>query len=68
MLYGSPTFADALTAAGIVDEYRIMLFPTVVGTGARLFAGVADAAFTLEGVITTTTGVAVLTYRRADAR
>jgi dihydrofolate reductase len=68
LLYGSPSFADALTAAGTVDEYRIMLFPTVVGSGARLFAGVADTAFGLEGVITTSTGVAVLTYRRADAR
>ena len=67
LLYGSPTFADALTAAGLVDEYRIMLFPTVVGSGARLFAGVSDTAFGLEGVVTTSTGVAVLTYLRSDA-
>jgi dihydrofolate reductase len=49
LLYVSPTFADALTAAGLVDEYRIMLFPTVVGSGARLFADVSDTAFGLEG-------------------
>ena len=67
LLYGSPTFADALTAAGLVDEYRIMLFPTVVGSGARLFAGVSDTAFGLEGVVTTSPGVAVLTYLRSDA-
>jgi dihydrofolate reductase len=66
LLYGGPTFADALTAAGLVDEYRIMLFPTVVGSGARLFAGVSDAACGLGGVITTSTGVAVLTYLRSE--
>ena len=58
--------AAAMTAAGLVDEYRIMLFPTVVGSGARLFADVSDTAFGLEGVITTSTGVAVLTYLRSD--
>lgn len=66
LVYGSPRFADALTAAGIVDEYRIMLFPTAVGSGTRLFAGISEAAFHLDGVITTSTGAAVLTYCRHD--
>src|SRR5438552_2455644 len=35
LVYGSPTFADALTARRLIDEYRIMTFPTVVGSGAR---------------------------------
>jgi dihydrofolate reductase len=65
LVYGSPTFGDALTAAGLIDEYRIMLFPTVVGSGARLFTDVKDTALQLNGVITTNTGVAVLTYARA---
>jgi dihydrofolate reductase len=66
LLYGSATFADALTRASMVDEYRIMVFPTVVGSGARLFADVTDAAFDLGGVTTTSTGVAVLTYLRSS--
>ena len=65
LIYGSPTFSDALTAQGLIDEYRIMLFPTVVGSGARLFAGVKDTSLVLTGVITTSTGVAVLTYHPA---
>src|SRR6266480_6182305 len=38
LIYGSCTFADALTRAGLIDEYRVMVFPVVVGNGARLFA------------------------------
>src|SRR5258706_4137019 len=62
LVYGSQTFADALTAKGLIDEYRVMLFPTVVGAGARLFTAVTNTALRLSGVVTTSTGVAVLTY------
>jgi dihydrofolate reductase len=65
LVYGSQTFADALTARGLIDEYRIMLFPAVVGSGTRLFTDVKNTDLELAGVITTSTGVAVLSYRRA---
>jgi dihydrofolate reductase len=66
LLYGSPTFADALTMAGLIDEYRLMVFPVVVGTGTgnRLFAHATIGILNLRNVITTTTGVAILTYTR----
>jgi dihydrofolate reductase len=35
---GSITLVHALIAAGLVDEYRLFLYPVVVGGGARLFA------------------------------
>ncbi|MEX2458905.1 MAG: dihydrofolate reductase family protein [Actinomycetota bacterium] len=35
---GSSQIAHALAEAGLVDEYRLMIHPIVVGTGKRLFA------------------------------
>jgi dihydrofolate reductase len=62
LVYGSQTFADALTAKGLIDEYRVMLFPTVVGAGARLFVAVTNTSLCLSGIVATSTGVVVLTY------
>jgi dihydrofolate reductase len=37
---GGPTTANAYLAAGLVDELRLQLAPTVLGSGLRLFDGV----------------------------
>jgi dihydrofolate reductase len=34
---GSPGLAHRLAAVGLVDEYRLLVMPEVVGTGVRLF-------------------------------
>jgi dihydrofolate reductase len=45
---GSASIVHALAAADLVDEYRILLFPSVLGTGIRLFPeGSAPAHFRL---------------------
>ena len=39
---GSLTLVPALVAAGLVDEYRLMVYPYVAGEGTRLFESPVD--------------------------
>jgi len=39
LIAGSATLVRALTDLGLVDEYRLMVFPLILGTGKRLFDG-----------------------------
>lgn len=41
-LHGSPTLAQALAAAGLVDRYHLLVFPLLLGSGKRLFANDGD--------------------------
>jgi dihydrofolate reductase len=65
-VHGSGGLAQTLIANDLVDEYRLWLYPVVLGGGKRLFAsGAVPAALTLANTQTTSTGVVVSTYRRA---
>lgn len=62
IVIGSIGIAQTLARQDLVDEYRLLVFPSVTGAGRRLFDGVA-ADLRLES--STRVGAAVLsTYRR----
>ena len=51
---------------GLVDEYRLWVFPLVIGSGKRLFAdGTIPASLKLVDSKVSTTGVVIGTYEPA---
>ncbi|HEY8998931.1 MAG TPA: dihydrofolate reductase family protein [Candidatus Saccharimonadales bacterium] len=41
LLFGSGTIVAQLAAVGLIDEYRLMVAPVILGDGKRLFAGLS---------------------------
>jgi dihydrofolate reductase len=68
MVYGSGDLVNTLMKHNLVDEYRLMVFPIVLGSGRRLFPDDAAEKTTLKLVDSKTfdSGVAVHTYHRAS--
>ena len=63
---GSGNLIQTLLKHDLVDEFRLWVFPVVLGKGKRLFAdGAIPAALKLTDTKTSTTGVAIHTYRPA---
>jgi dihydrofolate reductase len=65
-VWGSGELLQTLIAAELVDEYRIWVFPLVLGEGKRLFEkGVPPRGLSLVGTRSTPSGVLLNTYRPA---
>jgi dihydrofolate reductase len=63
LIFGSGTLVNTLTQNDLVDEYRLMIFPIVMGTGKRLFWEGSDTkTMKLVDMKTLGSGVVVLTY------
>lgn len=65
---GSPGLAHQLAAGGLVDEYRLLVLPTVVGRGMRLFAEGQEAELRLVSADVVDAGVLLRYDVVADAR
>jgi dihydrofolate reductase len=65
-IWGSSELLQTLIAAELVDEFRVWIYPVVLGKGKRLFeAGVPPRGLTLEESRPTSKGVLLNTYRPA---
>jgi dihydrofolate reductase len=65
-VHGSGNLIQTLMRHGLVDEYRLWVFPLVIGSGKRLFAdGTIPAALRLVDSKVSTTGVVIGTYEPA---
>src|SRR5581483_1715032 len=42
VIYGSASIVQALTNLGLIDEYRLLLHPIILGSGKPLFANIKD--------------------------
>jgi dihydrofolate reductase len=65
-VHGSGGLAQTLLQHDLVDEYRLLTYPVVLGTGKRLFGdGARPAALNLVESKTTSTGVSIDVYTAA---
>jgi dihydrofolate reductase len=65
-VHGSGNLIQTLMRHGLVDEYRLWVFPLVLGSGKRLFAdGTILAGLKLADSKVSTTGVVIGTYEPA---
>lgn len=66
VVFGSSGLIPTLGSAGLIDEYRLLVFPLVLGAGKRMFPeGVTPTELKLLATETSTTGVVILTYGRS---
>jgi dihydrofolate reductase len=64
LIYGSAGLVGTLMAHDLIDEYRLIVYPTVVGTGRRLFPEAAVApTLQLADTATFSTGAVSLVYQ-----
>jgi dihydrofolate reductase len=67
VVLGSGDLIQTLMRHDLIDEYRLLIHPLVLGTGNRLFAdGGPPATLRLVDTKNTTTGVIIATYQPAE--
>lgn len=65
LLYGSGNFVQTLMKHNLIDEYRLLVYPVVLGSGQRLFTDESKASLKLVETKTFSSGVVALIYHPA---
>ncbi len=63
LIYGSADLIAALLPHNLIDEFRLMIFPVVLGAGKRLFHSSTPATLQLIETRTFDSGAVALIYR-----
>ena len=62
LIYGSGALANSLMRHGLIDEYRLLVYPLILGKGKRLFQDGVKATLNLTDVKSFPSGVVALIY------
>jgi len=65
LVYGSGDFVQTLMQHDLIDEYRLLVYPVVLGSGKRLFQDGSTATLRLVETQRFSTGVVALIYQPA---
>ncbi len=68
LVQGGASFARSLVGLGLIDEYRLVVHPVVLGSGLALFDGVEPFDLELVDAVRFPGGTQALTYRPARRR
>jgi dihydrofolate reductase len=64
-IMGSGVLIGSLMAAGLIDEYLLMIHPLVLGTGRRMFPEGVQVSLRLTSSVTSASGMVIATYEPA---
>ncbi|HWE31887.1 MAG TPA: dihydrofolate reductase family protein [Solirubrobacteraceae bacterium] len=65
LMMGSAELIQTLMGARLIDEFKLLIYPLVLGTGRRLFTDPgAPAKLRVTDSVITTTGVVIVTYEQ----
>ncbi|CAN5867456.1 dihydrofolate reductase family protein [soil metagenome] len=65
LIFGSGNFVQTLMKHNLIDEYRLLVYPVVLGNGQRLFTDESKATLKLVDTKTFSSGVIALIYHPA---
>lgn len=66
LIFGSGELVQTLIQHDLIDEYRLLVYPVVLGGGKRLFKEESKTTLKLVGTTTFSSGVVALTYHPAQ--